>query len=242
MCASLLNEESFEILSRFPRGKVQLEAGLQSTNEKTLSSVARHQDVKATLESCKRIKKKGNVHVHLDLIAGLPYEDYSSFKKSYNDAYFCCDQLQLGFLKLLFGTALRRDAKKYGYKFLSEPPYTVLCNDYISYTELRRLDTIADLTDRYYNSGHFEQTLDYAVRFAISPFDFYEGLADFLEKNDGRSIRKIGQNDAYALLFTYASSFEGIDCDTLESALHSDYAKYEVRRPPRLIRASKNES
>ena len=86
LCASLLNEESFEILSRFPNGNIQLEAGLQSTNEKTLEAVARHQNVKATLENCKRIKDRGNVHVHLDLIAGLPYEDYSSFKKSYNDA------------------------------------------------------------------------------------------------------------------------------------------------------------
>ena len=145
-------------------------------------------------------------------------------------------------MKLLCGTSLRRDSAKYGYKFLSEPPYTVLCNDFISYAELRRLDVIADLTDRYYNSGHFEKTLTYAVPFASSAFDFYDGLADFIAKSDGRSIRKIGQNDAYGLLFTYVSSFDGIDCDTLERELHSDYAKFEVRRPPRLVRASQNES
>lgn len=242
VCASLLNEESFKVLSDFPRDKVQLEAGLQSTNEKTLAAVARHQNVLSTLNACRRIKNAGNVHVHLDLIAGLPYEDYTSFKKSYNDAYENCHCLQLGFLKLLFGTALRRDADKYGYKYLAQAPYTVLCNDFISYSELRYLDVIADLTDRYYNSGHFERTLAYAVPYADSPFDFYEGLADFIKENDGRSIRKIGQNDAYGLLFTYASAFDGIDCDVLERELHSDYAKFEVRRPPRLVRSSKDES
>ena len=117
ICAELLNEESFNILGKFPRGKIQLEAGLQSTNSQTLASVARHLDSKRTIDACRRIKEQGNVHVHVDLIAGLPYEDYASFKKSFNDAYFCCEQLQLGFLKLLHGTSLREKADEYGYRF-----------------------------------------------------------------------------------------------------------------------------
>ena len=240
ICASLLNEESFDILSRFPKEKIQLEAGLQSTNETTLDAVARHQNVRLTLEGCKRIKSFGNIHVHLDLIAGLPYESYASFSRSFNDAYHTCHCLQLGFLKLLCGTSLRRDADKYGYKFLAEPPYTVLENDFITYAELRKLDVIADLTDRFHNSGHFTETLDYAVEYARSPFVFYEELADYIAQNDGRSIRKIGQNDAYSLLFTYASALEGIDCVRLEEALHNDYARSEVRRPPKLVRRQKS--
>ena len=236
VCATLLNEESLDILSRFPHGKIQLEAGLQSTNEATLNAVSRHLDSEKTLEICKIIKKNGKVHLHLDLIAGLPYEDYGTFKKSFNDAYEACDQLQLGFLKLLHGTALRRDADKYGYVFSNESPYTVLKNDWISYSDLRRLDAISDLVERYSNSGHFKSCLEYAIPFDRSPFDFFEGLFDFISKKDGRNIRKIGQNDAYALLFAYASTLPKINPDILTQRLHGDYTSSEVRRPPRVIR------
>jgi radical SAM superfamily enzyme YgiQ (UPF0313 family) len=232
ICASLLDEEAFDILSRFPVGKVQLEAGLQSTNPQTLASVARHLDVEKTLEACRRIMSFGNIHIHLDLIAGLPYEDYYSFAKSFNEAYPCCHQLQLGFLKLLHGTALRKDADKYGYVFTCEPPYTVLQNNWMSYAELRRLDVISDLLERFKNSRHFERTLEYALQFAESPFAFYEGLADFIAKNDGRGIRKIAQNDAYALLFGFASSLSSIDIICLDVLLHKDFAETEVRRVP----------
>lgn len=236
ICATLFNDESFGILEKFPRGKIQLEAGLQSTNEATLKAASRHLDPVKTLDICKRIKKNGNVHLHLDLIAGLPYEDYETFKKSFNDAYGACEQLQLGFLKLLHGTALRRDADKYGYKFSSEPPYTVLENKWISYSEIRRLDAVADLIERYSNSGHFSTCLEYAVGYAESPFDFFDGLLDHILENDGRNIRKIGQNDAYALLFSFSSSLHGIDKDVLTEKLHDDYTASEVRRPPKVIR------
>ncbi len=236
ICATLFNDESFEILKKFPRGKIQLEAGLQSTNEETLRAVSRHLDSQKTLDICKKIKRNGNIHLHLDLIAGLPYEDYETFKKSFNDAYSACEQLQLGFLKMLHGTALRRDADKHGYKFSAEPPYTVLKNKWISYSEIRKLDAIADLLERYSNSGHFKICLEYAISFAESPFDFFDGLLDHISKNDGRNIRKIGQNDAYALLFAFASSLPNINTDILTQKLHDDYTASEVRRPPRVIR------
>ena len=236
ICAELLNEESFEILGKFPRGRVQLEAGLQSTNEKTLAAVARHLDSKATLDACRRIKEQGNVHVHVDLIAGLPFEDYESFKKSFNDAYPCGEQLQLGFLKLLHGTALRNKADEYGYRFTADPPYTVLSNNWMSYKEIRRLDAIADLVERYGNSGHFSRCLEYAMPYAASPFDFYEGLLDFINVRDGRNIRRIGQNDAYELLYSYAEGLPSIDAEILSRELHGDYTASEVRRPPRIIR------
>lgn len=232
VCASLLDDEAFETLKQFPVGKIQLEAGLQSTNPQTLNAVARHLDVDKTLSACRKIMSFGNIHVHFDLIAGLPYEGYSSFSKSFNEAYPCCHQLQLGFLKLLHGTALRKDADKYGYIFTSEPPYTVLQNNWMSYAELRRLDVISDLLERFKNSQHFESTLEYALPFSESPFAFYEGLADFIAKNDGRGIRKISQNDAYALLFGFASTLPSIDIDRLDILLHGDFTKNEVRRVP----------
>ncbi len=234
VCASLMDEPDIEILKQFPTGKIQLEAGLQSTNEETLAAVARHHDVEKTLSVCRRIKENGNVHIHLDLIAGLPYESYERFGRSFDAAYPVCDQLQLGFLKLLCGTALRRDAEKYGYRYLAEPPYTVLQNDFITYPELRRLDGIADLIERYRNSGKFARSLTLLHSAGGSYFTFYEGLLDHIARVDGRSIRRISQNDAYSLLFSYGKTLPGIDEDKLESALHVDYAAAEVRHSLRL--------
>ncbi|MBO5306206.1 MAG: B12-binding domain-containing radical SAM protein, partial [Clostridia bacterium] len=233
ICASLLNEESFEILSRFKKGKIQLEIGLQSTNPETLAAVARHVSPKQVITATKRIHDMGNIHVHLDLIAGLPYESYARFAESFNESYFCSDMLQLGFLKLLHGTALRRDAKKYGYVCASKAPYTVLQTKWISRDELYRLARISDLLDRFYSSGRFSLSLDYAVRRAHSPFDFYEGLLEHLKESDGRDIRKLSQTDAFGLLYRYASTFlkEG-ELLEFEEKLHTDYAAHEVRQMP----------
>ena len=132
VCASLLDEECFEVLSKFPKGKIQLEFGLQSTNEKTLLASSRHIQPQAVISSVRRIWEMGNIHVHLDLIAGLPFEDYNRFAQSFDDAYGCCDLLQLGFLKLLHGTELRNRAQEYGYLSLPKPPYTVLQTNWIS--------------------------------------------------------------------------------------------------------------
>lgn len=126
VCATLLNEESFQILSRFQKGKIQLEFGLQSTNAETLAAASRHVDPTRVIANVRRIREMGNIHVHLDLIAGLPYESYERFAESFDDAYGATDLLQLGFLKLLYGTELRARMNEYGYKCLSEPPYTVL--------------------------------------------------------------------------------------------------------------------
>ncbi len=234
VCASLMDEHDIELLSRFAPNKIQLEAGLQSTNEKTLAAVARHHDVERTLSVCRAIKKRTRVHLHLDLIAGLPYEDYDSFGRSFDAAYPVCEQLQLGFLKLLHGTALRDEADKYGYKHLAEPPYTVLQNDFISYSELRRLQEISDLLERFKNSGRFERTMAIIDAALPSPFAFFEGLLDHISANDGRSIRRISQNDAYSLLFSFAKGLPDISEDKLSEALHTDYAASEVRHSLRL--------
>jgi radical SAM superfamily enzyme YgiQ (UPF0313 family) len=200
VCANLLNEESFEIFSKMPRGKIQLEIGLQSTNESTLDIISRHLDAHKIIAAARRIKEMGNIHVHLDLIAGLPYEDMESFKKSFDEAYFACDMLQLGFLKLLYGTRLREMATEYGYVASKKAPYTVLKSKWMSYEDLTLLTEMADILDRYREGGGFETSLEYALSGVESPFDFYLGLRNFIFKRDGRSIRKISQNDIYALL------------------------------------------
>ena len=237
ICASLLNEESFEIFAKMPRGKIQLEIGLQSTNEKTLSAISRHLDAKKIISAASRIKAQNNIHVHLDLIAGLPYEDMTSFRHSFDEAYFACDMLQLGFLKLLYGTELRKRADEYGYVASKKPPYTVLRSDWMSFEELMLLTEIADIMDRYRESGGFDTSLEYALSDVASPFDFYLGLRDFIAKNDGRSIRKISQNDAYALIYRYISSDYPEKEERFSALMHDDYAKKQVRRPPRFNRS-----
>ncbi len=234
VCAALLDEESFVILSKFPPGKIRLEIGLQSTNRETLQAICRRDSVAATLAAARRLKQAGNVHVHLDLIAGLPFEDYRSFAHSFDKAYFCCDALQLGFLKLLHGTALRRDAAKYGIRHMQKAPYTVLATNWLTFAELHRLHGISDLLDRLCERGRFEHTLSFLLPRVPSPFGFYEGFLDYLQKTDGRALQKISQRD----IFTHLAAFgKGIldSCDEQEflSRLRADFAAAEVRKPPK---------
>lgn len=237
ICASLLNEESFDILSRFPKGKVQLEIGLQSTNPKTLAASSRHIDAAKVIDAARRIRKVGNVHVHLDLIAGLPYEDYASFAKSFNDAYGASDMLQLGFLKLLHGTELRARAEEYEYCYLPTPPYTVLQSKWMSYDEMQRLTHMAEVLDRYLESGRFEHALWYLTPQMPSPFAFWEGLSRHLEESDTRPLQRISQPDAFRYLLEYAQkAIQPLDIPTLKQMLAADFAQHENKNPPSFLR------
>ena len=234
VCANLLDGESFEIFSQMPRGKIQLEIGLQSTNDGVLGEISRHLDAKRIIYAAARVKAMGNIHVHLDLIAGLPFEDLASFRKSFDDAYFACDMLQLGFLKLLYGTKLRERADEYGYVASKKAPYTVLRSNWMSFEELALLGELADILDRYREGGGFESSLEYALKDIQSPFDFYLGLRRFIAERDGRSIRKISQNDAYALLYQYIAFAYPEKEEVFSRLMHEDYAKKQVRKMPRI--------
>ena len=240
VCASLLNEESFEILRQFPKGKIQLEFGLQSTHEPTLQAVSRHIHAEQILANVRRIHEMGNIHVHLDLIAGLPYEDYARFAQSFDEAYPCCDLLQLGFLKLLHGTELRNRADEYGYLYMKEAPYTVLQTEWLSYEELAQLTEISEILERYRESGKFDRCLQVILDGSRSPFYFYEGLCRYIAACDGRHIQKISQVDAYRLLYEYVSQLL-CDEDLLRfaDAMHSDFTAGEVRKVPAFLHAGK---
>ena len=239
ICASLLNEQSMEILQRFPKGKIQLEIGLQSTNQETLNAVARHIDPQSILDKTQRIHEMGNIHVHLDLIAGLPYESYDRFAQSFDAAYPCCDLLQLGFLKLLHGTSLRQKAEDFGYRYMHEAPYTVLQSNWITYAEMSRLAGIAEILERYRESGKFNRCLDTILNGTRSPFRFYEGLYDFIEKRDGRHIQKISQIDAYRLLYEYAvTQLQDHEMILFSQAMHLDFTAGEVRKVPSFLNPS----
>ena len=236
ICANLLDREGFDILSRFPVGKVQLEIGLQSTNPQTIAAVSRHIDSQRVISAAKRIKERGNIHVHLDLIAGLPYQDMESIRESFDNAYFACDMLQLGFLKLLYGTELRECADEYGIVASSKPPYTVLKTKWLSFEELSRLSRLADVLDRYREGGGFDSCLEYILCDQSSPFDFYDGLCTFIAERDGRSIRKISQNDAYQLLYDYVALNYPEREERFSSLMHEDYARKQVRKAPKFMK------
>ena len=236
IAAHLLDEEAFDILSRFPAGKLRLEIGLQSTNKETLSAIARHTDAKAVLAAARRLTDMGNIHIHLDLIAGLPHEDYASFAKSFDDAYFCCNVLQLGFLKLLHGTALRRNAAAFGAVSEAKAPYTVLKTDCLSFPEAEKLHAISDLCERLRDSGRFGRTLQLLLPDFFTPFAFFEGFSDHLTRNTGRELQKISQRDLFVALSEFAKQKIPKQAHpALSEALRADFADAEVRKPPRSL-------
>ncbi len=231
ICASLLDEESIAILCAMPPGRVRLEVGLQSTNPETLAAVNRHINPERVIALLERLHRDSSVHIHLDLIAGLPYEGLERFGRSFDDAYFCCDVLQLGHLKLLHGTALRRDAEAFGYVCANQPPYAVLKNRWMSYADLRRLDAVADLLSRYHESGRFRRGLSLLIiRGEDSPFARFCGLLDYIAEQDGRPLSRISQPDAYRLLVGYANTvLSPSRYAAFDAALRADYAEAEVR-------------
>ncbi|MBO5788692.1 MAG: DUF4080 domain-containing protein [Clostridia bacterium] len=235
VCATLLNEESFEIFAQFPKGKIQLEIGLQSTHIPTLEASARHLSPEKTIATAKRIFEMGNIHVHLDLIAGLPYETYARFAQSFDDAYGSCHMLQLGFLKLLHGTALREHKEQYGYAFLQNPPYTVLQNNWMSYEDLQKLSHMAEVLDRYFESGRFAHTLWYLTPLMTSPFHFWEGLTTYIRTQDHRPLQRISQPDAYRYLLLYAKEALPVLEDELREMLRADFREGEHKAPPHFL-------
>ena len=182
--ADLLDEEELELISRMRPGLIQLEIGVQSTNPDTIRKIRRTMNFKRLSEVTKQIKTMGNTHQHLDLIAGLPMEDYESFGKSFDDVYALGpDQLQLGFLKVLKGSYMQEHAREYGLIYKDRPPYEVLGTNWLSYGEIARLKQIEEMVEVCYNSGQFSHTLDWLGLEFDSPFSMYKALGSYYEEN-----------------------------------------------------------
>jgi len=205
--ADLFDDEMMDILSKAPPGKIQLEIGVQTTNRKTLESIDRITRLDKVFYNVKRLKEFGNIHLHLDLIAGLPYEDYDSFKVSFNEVFnLKPHQLQLGFLKMLKGSKLRNEAGIHDYSFRDYPPYEVLSNRYIRFDEILILKGIEEIVERYYNSGRFIHSLDYIIdRFFETPFDFFETLYTY-SKQEGYLDRPLAARNLYTVLLNFVKS------------------------------------
>ncbi len=181
--ADLISPEELDILSKMRPGLVQFEIGVQSTNPETLTAIHRGASFARISEVTETIRGFRNIHQHLDLIAGLPFENAEQFAKSFDDVYALKpDQLQLGFLKVLKGSEMAERAKEYGILYRSEAPYEVLSTRWISYGELLELKTIEEMVEIYYNSGMFPHTLGYVVGVEISPYGFYKKLAHYYKK------------------------------------------------------------
>ena len=177
--ADILQDDEMKLLARMRPGLVQLEIGVQSTNPQTLEAVHRNTDFGRIAEVSRRILTAGNIHLHLDLIAGLPYEDYTSFRESFCDVYSLHPhELQLGFLKVLRGSGIRQEADRYGIVSRKRPVYEVLSTHWLDFDSILKLKGVEDMLEIYYNSGQFVHTVRALERLYDKPFDLYEELAD----------------------------------------------------------------
>ena len=188
IAGDILKESTLEILSEMPRGAVQLEIGMQSFNEDTLKTINRKTNTKKLIENIKKLLSFNNMHIHIDLIAGLTGEDLESIKNSFNIGYSLkAHMIQMGFLKLLYGADMRENQEKYPCAFSVEPPYEVTSTPWLSENEIIMLKSCEDAVDRLYNSGRFLYTLDYLIDdLGLSPFDVFN---DFGNAVDGNKMR-----------------------------------------------------
>lgn len=206
IAGDLLNEEELGLLAQMRPGLVQLEIGVQTTNVRALEAIHRKAEFSEIAERVRRIAKSRNVHQHLDLIAGLPYEDFESFQKSFDDVYRLHPQeLQLGFLKVLRGSELHRRAQEYGIVSRGEPPYEVLQTRWITCGELLRLKEIEEMLEVWYNSGQFAYTIAALEPYFPRPFALYEALADYY-KETGQEGRAWSRMQRFEFLRAFVRS------------------------------------
>ena len=202
--ADLLDDEELAILSDMRPGLVQLEIGVQSTNDATIQEVSRTMRLDRLAKAVHTVNGGHNIHQHLDLIAGLPYEDYDRFRQSFNDVYQMePEQLQLGFLKVLKGSRMYDMAETYGIVYRKKAPYEVLKTNWMSYDDILKLKGVEEMVEIYYNSHQFEQSVTYLMHFYKAPFDFFEDLAAFYEQCGFDKVQH-GRMQRYDILLQFA--------------------------------------
>ncbi|MBS4537965.1 B12-binding domain-containing radical SAM protein [Clostridium sp. D2Q-11] len=222
--AHLLDDEMLKFLENVKEGMFQFEIGVQSTNEKTIEAIGRTTDFKKLSKVVNRINSYKNIHQHLDLIVGLPYEDYNTFKISFNDVYNLePEKLQLGFLKLLKGSELRNNEELHGFKYIDKPPYEIMENDYITYEEILKLKTIEDLVEKYGNELNFKHTLKFIIKnYFKSAFDFYEDFAEYWEEFNYHTMSH-SLNKLYKIIYDYYNDRISKDLDIFNDIIKYDY-------------------
>ncbi len=231
-------DSTIALVNRAREGLFQFEVGVQSTNPRTIRAIQRACDNEKLFEKVSRLRASRNAHVHLDLIAGLPYEDYESFARSYDEVFsHHPDMLQLGFLKVLKGSAMEAQSRQYGIVYQDRAPYEVLFTDFISYEELRRLKRIDALNDSHLNSGRFRASLSLVLRNYASPFRFFEELSAYYEEQ-GLFEKNVGKYDAYTHLYCFYTKRFG-DCEKLKWCMkHDIFARENAKSLPEILNLS----
>ena len=231
--ADLLREEEMELMSQMRPGLIQLEIGVQSTNPETIRAIHRHMDLKKLEHCVNRVHSFRNIHQHLDLIAGLPYEDYDIFHKSFNDVYqMKPDQLQLGFLKVLKGSLMQKEAEGYGIVYKEKEPYEVLSTNWLTYGEVLKLKMVESMVEVYYNSGQFWHTLEYLVPLEKDAFTFYEKLGSFYEKK-GYSEISHSRMRRYEILLEYLQEETDVPTEVAaQKMLYDLYLREKLKKRP----------
>ena len=239
VAADLLTEEQIEILNNAPKGRFQLEVGVQTTNNEVLHNINRYITYENIKEKVLKVASGKNVMQHLDLIAGLPGEDLESFKKSFNDVHAIRpDEIQLGFLKLLKGSSMREEAEKWGIVYSPYAPYEIIRSKDISYEELLLLKKVEAMVDKYYNSCKFNNVIKFFLNIYDKPFNFYYDLAMFFEEK-GNFKRSIGNVEYYKILLDfYLEKIGGEDEGLFKEVLKFDYLCFNKKRwlPDFLVR------
>ena len=231
--ADLLREEEMELMSQMRPGLIQLEIGVQSTNPETIRAIHRHMDLKKLEHCVNRVHSFRNIHQHLDLIAGLPYEDYDTFHQSFNDVYqMKPDQLQLGFLKVLKGSLMQKEAEGYGIVYKEKEPYEVLSTNWLTYGEVLKLKMVESMVEVYYNSGQFWHTLEYLVPVEKDAFTFYEKLGSFYEKK-GYSEISHSRMRRYEILLEYLQEETDVPTEVAaQKMLYDLYLREKLKKRP----------
>jgi len=225
--ADLLDDEMISFLNLVRPNLFQFEIGIQSTHTDTIVAIKRKTNFELIVEHVKKLEAGNNINLHLDLIAGLPFEGYNTFKLSFNDVYkLKPDQLQLGFLKVLKGSGMHINQEKYGIKYRDEAPYEVLCTNDMSFEELGKLKMIEDIVERYYNSSQFYFTILYIQRFFESPFDFYECFSEFWEVNGYFKLNH-SRIQIATILKDFSYQIKGINKEFLLEIIKFDFCLFE---------------
>ena len=238
--ADLLREEELQEMSTMRPGLIQLEIGVQSTNPDTIKAIHRTMDFEKLKGIVDRIHSFGNIHQHLDLIAGLPYEDYDSFRHSFNDVYALKpQQLQLGFLKVLKGSHMMEMCKEYGIVYKTQEPYEVLSTKWLDYDHVLKLKTVENMVEVYYNSGQFQNTLEYLENFFQDAFSIYERLGSFyMEKGYGDVSHT--RMRRYEILLEFLEDVPEISMDQVKDQMVYDlYLRENLKSRPGFARDQK---
>lgn len=232
--ADILTQEELELLSRMRAGYIQMEIGVQTTNPETLREICRHTDMERLREVIAQLGQGHNIHIHLDLIAGLPYEDYESFARSFNEVYqMRPHQLQLGFLKILKGSPMHDKVDAYEMQYLSVPPYEVLSTRWLPYEKVLCLKEVEEMVEVYYNSGQFTHSMRLLERVFPDAFSLYQALAKF-SRREGYLAQAQARTARYQALLAFMMSVMSKDKECLcrETLTYDFYLREHVKNRP----------